>query len=98
MAKGVSFDTIFAAVADHFKMPVEALVGERRDRNTSLARQVAMLLCREMTGSGFAQIGNALGGREHTTIQRGIAKIESLLKSDPELSQSLEAVRAKLYR
>jgi chromosomal replication initiator protein len=98
MAKGMTFETILAAVADHFRIPVEVLVGERRDQSTALARQVAMLLCREMTGSALSHIGSAFGGRDHTTIQRGIAKVERLLKEDSQLTESLDSVRETLYR
>jgi len=98
MAKGMSFETILAAVANHFRIPVESLVGERRDQSTALARQVAMLLCREMTGSALSHIGSAFGGRGHTTIQRGIARVESLLKEDPRLTATLDSVRETLYR
>jgi chromosomal replication initiator protein len=96
--KGVTMETILAAVAEQFGTNVETLRSERRDKMAVVSRQIAMYLCREITGSGLAHIGSVLGGRDHTTIQRGIARIESLLSNDPELQNSLEQTRRRLER
>ena len=98
MRKGISFDMILSAVAAQFQIPVEALRGERRDKKTATARQAAMLLCRQMTGSGLATIGKTLGGRDHTTVQRGISKMETLMEQDEELKTAVQEARERLDR
>jgi len=96
--KGVSFEAILAAVSEQFQVPVEAIRGPRRDRQVVAARQTAMLLCRELTGAGLAQIGAVLGGRDHTTIQRGIARLEELMRQDPAAREAAAQVRRRLER
>jgi chromosomal replication initiator protein len=98
MRKGISFDMILSAVAEQFQLPVAAIRGERRDRQTVTARQAAMLLCRQMTGCGLATIGKAIGGREHTTVQRGIAKIENQMEQDEDLRNAVQEARDRLDR
>ena len=96
--KGVTMETILAAVAEEFETTVESLRGDRRDKPTVTARHAAMYLCRDITGSVLSQIGSVLGGRDHTTIQRGIARIESLLPNDPTLQSHLDQTRRRLDR
>ena len=96
--KGVTMETILAAVAEEFEISVESLRGERRDKATVTARHAAMYLCRDITGSALSQIGAVLGGRDHTTIQRGIARIESLIPNDPALQAHVEQTRRRLDR
>lgn len=96
MQKGISVETILRAVAEHFQTSVEALRSQRRDREVATARQVAMFLCREMTEVGLAQIGAAIGGRDHTTVQRAITKVETLLDYDPVTQRNVQEISRKL--
>lgn len=96
--KGVSMETILAAVAQQFGTSTEVLRGRRRDRATACARHIAMLLCRELTGASLDQIGEALGGRDHATVQRGIARIEEALRSDAGLREAAARIRERLER
>jgi chromosomal replication initiator protein len=96
--KSVTMETILAAVAAQFNTSVDTLRSERRDKAAVVARQAAMYLCREITGSGLAQIGAALGGRDHTTIQRGIARLDQLLSVNPQLQSQLDETRRRLDR
>jgi chromosomal replication initiator protein len=96
--KGISAETILSAVAQHFATTPEVLRSRRRDETTALARHVAMFLCREITGASLSQIGQALGGRDHTTVQRAIARIEDALREDPELREHLAQIRRRLER
>ncbi len=98
MRKGISFDMVLGAAAAQFGTAVDAIRGPRRDAGLVMARQVAMFLCRELTGASLAQIGDAIGGRDHTTVQRGIAKIERLLQTDPALQSALNETRSRLER
>ncbi|MGC8668062.1 MAG: chromosomal replication initiator protein DnaA [Chthonomonadales bacterium] len=98
MHKGISMETILAAVAQHFGTNTDVLRGRRRDEATASARHMAMFLCREIIGASLAHIGEALGGRDHTTVQRGIARIEEALRRDAKLREDLARIRERLER
>lgn len=87
---------IIAAVADHFEVPTEDLVGKRRDARTAASRQVTMYLIRNDGRETFPEIGRILGGRDHSTVLHGCAKIERRLKLEDRLKRDLEAIRARL--
>jgi chromosomal replication initiator protein len=97
-SKGVAVEAILRAVAAEMHMSVEALLSPRRDKPTATARHVAMFLSRELTDAPLAQIGAAIGGRDHTTVQRAIAKISSSLPYDPSLRATVQKLRDKLDR
>jgi chromosomal replication initiator protein len=97
-AKAVGMDTIQLAVAEQFGLTVEAITSQRRDKEVAAARQVAMYLCRELTQTALSQIGAVFGGRDHTTVQRAIAKIEALLPYDKPLQHSVHQLRQKLQQ
>jgi chromosomal replication initiator protein len=96
--KDVPVDMILQVTADEFGTTVETLRGERRDKETVKARQVAMYLCREICSMPLAQIGAALGGRDHTTAQRGIARLEGILLFDRPLHARVQSVKNRLER
>jgi chromosomal replication initiator protein len=96
LRKGLTLQTIQHAVASKLEISVEALKGQRRTHDVALARQVAMFLCRELTQETLAGMGAAFGGRDHGTVQRSIAKIESLLAHDETLKQTLDEIRRSL--
>ncbi len=96
--KNVPVEMIMQATAEEFGTTVEGLRGERRDKAAVQARQAAMLLCRELANMPLAQIGAAFGGRDHTTVQRGIAKLEGLLPFDRPLHARVQSIRGKLER
>jgi chromosomal replication initiator protein len=81
------------AVALAFGVPAEALLAKRRDREVALARQAAMYLLREETGASLAEIGAALGGRDHTTVLHGCEKIAAALPHDARLREHVAAAR-----
>ncbi|OGO10310.1 MAG: chromosomal replication initiator protein DnaA, partial [Chloroflexi bacterium RBG_13_60_9] len=67
--------TIIDAVAGQFGIEREKLLGRERSRDIVLPRQVAMYLIREETNASLPEIGNAMGGRDHTTVMYGCDKI-----------------------
>jgi len=87
---------ILTTVANYYGIDIEGLTGKRRDRKTSLARQVTMYLLRERNHCGLAEIGKMLGGRDHTTIMHGCEKIAAELDVNPELQDSVNDIRQKL--
>ena len=87
---------ILGAVAAHFDVPPDDLVGKRRDARTSASRQVAMYLLRNDGRETFPEIGRLLGGRDHSTILHGCGKIERRLKIENQLKSDLAAIRAHI--
>jgi chromosomal replication initiator protein len=85
-------------VAECFKLTQDDLRGPRRDKPIAAARQIAMYLCRELSDMPYGQIGQLLGGRDHTTVQRGIGRVESLLLEDGSLRAIVQELRGRLER
>ncbi|MCX7623028.1 MAG: chromosomal replication initiator protein DnaA [Thermomicrobium sp.] len=91
-------DLVLQAVCDHFRVSLVELVGAGRRREIVVPRQVAMYLLREELGLSLVEIGQRLGGRDHTTVLHGIEKIEQQLKRDEQLRGDVLALRARLYQ
>ena len=91
-------EEILAAVAEHYGIPVAALPSPKRNREYALPRQAAMYLMREFTALSTPRIGEAFGGRDHTTVLYALSKIAELAETDPRLRVALEEIRAKLRK
>ena len=92
----VSEQEIVDAVCSYFDVEVEVLKGRRRDKQTALARQVAMYLLREDAHLTLKAAGLALGGKDHTTVMHACVRIASLANEDPDLRQGLITIRESL--
>jgi chromosomal replication initiator protein len=90
-------DRIIAAVAEYFDLPEADLLGRGRSRDVALPRQIAMYLMREETQASLPQIGESLGGRDHTTIMYGCDKIIAQLETDDGMRRKVAAIREALY-
>lgn len=90
-------DRIISAVAQQYQIPEEDLLGRRRTRQIALPRQVAMYLIREETDTSLPKIGQALGGRDHTTVMYGHDRISDLIERDDGLRRQVHAIRDLLY-
>ncbi len=84
-------------VAETFGVTMERMLGRDRSRVVALPRQIAMYLLREETNISLPQIGDALGGRDHTTIMYGCDKIADLLERDAGLRRQVIHLREQLY-
>jgi chromosomal replication initiator protein len=89
---------IIAAVAQQFQVPEADLCGPRRTRQLALPRQVAMYLIREETDESLPRIGQALGGRDHTTVMYGYERIADRLETDEGLRRQVIAIRSSLFQ
>ncbi|MGB0957174.1 MAG: chromosomal replication initiator protein DnaA, partial [Litorivicinus sp.] len=78
----VSLDNIQKVVADYYKMKLSDLLSKRRNRSIARPRQVAMSLAKELTSHSLPEIGEAFGGRDHTTVLHACRKIKELLVTD----------------
>ena len=91
----LSVPTIQAAVAEEWGITVEALCSKVRTKQLTVPRQTAMHLVRELLGLQLVEIGNAFGGRDHSTVIHSLEKVQEL-QHDPEFSRRFEALRTNL--
>lgn len=89
-------DMVIDAVCAFYNVKQTQLKGERRDSVFVKPRQVAMFLLKEDVKLSLKEIGNLLGGRDHTTVMHGVDKITTLLKSEARLSEELVYLRGKI--
>ncbi len=85
--KLVSIDNIQRTVAEYYKIKVADLLSKRRTRSVARPRQVAMALAKEVTNHSLPEIGDAFGGRDHTTVLHACRKIAELRESDADISE-----------
>ena len=78
----VSIENIQKTVADYFKIRVADLLSKKRSRSIARPRQFAMALAKELTNHSLPEIGDAFGGRDHTTVLHGCRRIESLRETE----------------
>ncbi len=90
-------ELILEVAANYFGIPTAELVGRNRSARVALARQIIMFVMREELGASLPQIGQVLGGRDHTTVMHGCEKVASELSSDPELARTIGELRNRLY-
>jgi len=85
--KLVTIENIQKTVADYYKIRVADLLSKRRSRSVARPRQVAMALSKELTSHSLPEIGDAFGGRDHTTVLHGCRKIKELKESDSRINE-----------
>ena len=83
-------------VAAYYGVPIDSLTAKRRDQEVAFPRQVAMYLCRCMTDWSLPKIGDAFGGRNHTTVMHAHEKITEQLKVDPTLAAAVADLKKRL--
>lgn len=83
-------------VASHYHVTAADLLGKGRSRQIAWPRQVAMYLLREETEISLAQIGIALGGRDHTTVMHGCEQVAETLKHDEHVRREIDTLRTAL--
>ncbi|HEY1605048.1 MAG TPA: helix-turn-helix domain-containing protein [Allosphingosinicella sp.] len=84
------------AVCDHYGLPLRAMTVAGRAREMAWPRQVAMFLCRELTGRSLPDIGRRFGGRDHTTVLHALRAVEKRRRGDAELDRDLRLLAARL--
>jgi len=89
----VSIENIQQVVAKYFNLEQKDLKAKNRSRNVAYPRQIAMYLTRDLTDSSLPKIGEAFGGRDHTTVIHACEKISSSLKDDPTLANIINEIK-----
>ncbi len=95
--KTLSPARIVETVARYYGVPAEQLRGKARDKQIVLPRQIAMYLMREETEAPLLRIGEALGGRDHSTVLHGCEKIEREMAENDDFRRDVGALREMLY-
>ncbi|HSB00513.1 MAG TPA: chromosomal replication initiator protein DnaA [Anaerolineales bacterium] len=88
---------IIELVAKEWQTTVEALLGRDRSQKIAQPRQVAMYLLRKETDASLPQIGEVLGGRDHTTVMYAIEKIAGDIETKTDLRKRVVSVKQQLY-
>jgi chromosomal replication initiator protein len=92
----VSVENIQKTVAEYFKIKISDMLSKKRSRNYSKPRQLAMALTRELTNLSFPEIGEAYGGRHHTTVMHACDEIEQLRLDNQSIAQDLGILKQVL--
>jgi chromosomal replication initiator protein len=92
----MSLDIIQRGVADYFSLTPNDLKGKKRTQNIVFPRQLSMYIAREITEYSTTEIGQAFGGRDHTTVMHSCQKIEDRIRSDPTLEATIESLKRQI--
>lgn len=85
--KQVGVDNIQRTVAEYYKIKVADLLSKRRSRSVARPRQVAMALAKELTNHSLPEIGDAFGGRDHTTVLHACRKVQALKEESADIRE-----------
>lgn len=88
----ITVENIQKTVADYFKIKVADLFSKKRSRQIARPRQIAMWLAKNLTSQSYPSIGDAFGGRDHTTVLHAVRTIESLKTKDNELNHDVHVL------
>ena len=94
--QAVSIETIKKKVAEEFNVAIEMLSAKKKTQNIALARQVAMYLSRSLTKQSLKSIGDAFGGRDHSTVIHARNLVERLMNEDGEFRDRISTLTRKL--
>ncbi len=90
----ITIENIQKTVCEYYKIRMAELLSKRRPRSIARPRQMAMALCKELTQHSLPEIGDAFGGRDHTTVMHACRKIDELCETDGRLRED----KVKLLR
>jgi len=88
---------ILSVVSRFFNVPMDRILGRDRTQEVAFPRQVAMYLLREQGGISLPKIGEALGGRDHTTVMYACDKVADMIERDDQLRRQVLQIREQLY-
>ena len=94
--KEITPSLIINVVAEHFGVSIEDIVSKKRNKEIVIPRQVYMYLCRELTDVSLDNIGNNIGGKDHSTVMHGIEKIKEDINNNEELRNKIAIIRKKI--
>ncbi len=93
----VTLDELMTTVGDYYGISRDDLLGRGRNKELVHPRQVVMYLAREELQLTLPQIGDAIGGRDHTTVIYGVDKVTQSIDNDDSIRREVLAIRERLY-
>ena len=94
--KQITIDMILEIASTYYNLRIEDFKSSKRTRNIAFPRQIAMYLCRKLTDVSLPKIGEAFGGRDHSTVIHAYDKISGKLKDDENLENAISVLERKL--
>lgn len=95
-SRSINGDNIKDMVAEYYGISVKDLLGKKRSRNIARPRQLAMALTREFTNDSFPDIGQAFGGRDHSTVIHACEQVAKLVATDPVFEKDYNTLKSTL--
>ena len=96
--KRITIDLIQKRVAEHFDVRISDMKIKKRTRAVAFPRQIAMYLSRELTDNSLPDIGEAFGGKDHTTVLHAYKKIAKLISEDVDKRVVIDRITSELKR
>ena len=94
--KSINVESIQNIVAVYFNLNIHEMLSPRKSRSLARPRQIAMYLAKQHTTNSLPEIGRKFSNRDHTTVIHAVKKIESLIKNDNEIKQSIIEIKKRL--
>ena len=94
--QAIGIPNIQKTVADYYGLQMKDLLGKKRTRSLARPRQVAMAMAKELTEHSLPEIGDAFGGRDHTTVLHACRQIRTLMETDGKLREDWDKLIRKL--
>lgn len=94
--KVIDSSHIIDTVSRYFDLRPEEFKSQKRNRNVSFPRQIAMYLCRDILGLSLPKIGEEFGGRDHTTVIHAVKKIEEEVQASTETKRTIEELKRNI--
>ena len=89
-------ELILDVVSEHFGISIADLKSSKRTAEIAIPRQIFMYLCRDMTTASLKVMGIVLGGKDHSTINHGIKKIQAEIRENESLSNTIDIIKKKI--
>jgi len=94
--KEINPSVIIKTVARYFDVNPDSITGKKRSRDVSYPRQIAMYLCRELTDLSLPKIGQAFGGRDHTTVLHAYEKVLEDIERNLEIRRAVSEMKKNI--
>ena len=91
-----NIQTILETISRHYDVTIEEIRSSKRPRKIVLPRQVGFYLARQLTGASFPEIGQAFGGKDHSTVMHGVKKVTDSIVDDKDLRKELGRLQRML--
>ena len=89
---------IIATVADYYSLTPSQITGKIRTSQIAMARHISMYLMRTLLDDPFEKIGQAVGGKDHSSVMSGVKKVEKALKTDRDMQDAIKELTSRLKK